>query len=87
MLNFSIGAYFFLLISSLVTENFGVGVVYTCFVSSKITPQALRELTAFPQTPQLGKVMFVRLAVPLPKNPIPRSQPCFLRDVRHRKSV
>jgi len=55
MSKFSTEAYSLLLTPSLVTKHFGLEVTYTCFVSSKIPPQALGKLTAFPQTPQLGR--------------------------------
>jgi len=70
-----------------VTENFSVGVVYTCFCEQYNNPTSSEGAYSIPRTPQLREVMFVRLAVPLPKNPIPALSPTFLRDVRHRKSV
>ena len=77
MLNFSIGVYFFQLISSLVTENFSVGVVYTCFCEQYNNPTSSEGAYSVPRTPQLREVMFVRLAVHLPKNPIPALSPAF----------
>jgi len=58
-------------------RKFWSGVVYTCFVSSKIPPPLKKSsagsYTAFPQ---LGEVAVVGLAATLPKNSIPRSRPC-----------
>jgi len=49
--NFLTGAYFLLLTPSLVTENFGLGVVCTFSVSSEIPPQALGSLQRSPDSP------------------------------------
>ena len=64
MLNFSTGVHLLLLTPSLVTEIFGLGIIYMCFVSSKISPKALGELTA---SPRLGELR-VMGAAPLSKN-------------------
>ena len=83
MSNVSIGAYLLLvsvLTPSLITETFDLG-SFTCFVTPP--PEALVELTEFPQTPHLGWVSWGSL--PLSPRTPPRSQPCGRRPFRPKR--
>jgi len=83
MLNFSTGVHLLLLTPSLVTEIFGLGIIYMCFVSSKISPKALGELTA---SPRLGELRVVG-AAPLSKNSISLQAESRLPQLLRRRSL
>jgi len=86
---FLTGSHLLLLIISLVTEKFGLRVVYrpTCFMISKIPPKALGNLQRFPDSPAGGggglRVRFSSLQEPC--SPLPfvlKRDPTVLDDVR-----